>query len=288
MEEYEITLNNKKFLIKREDVINAFNQTTSEDWKDLPGPEPYHVIIIDGKKKPVKAVFRKIFKTNKFITQEAEKVLKNLEIKYQNEIRNELLSKNFMRFTAQPEHWLTTFNTKFFGLSEKKRKFWENIKVGTLFIFHSTNIKYLNTKPKIPTGIIGMGIVGGTREKDRLEWFEEIKTGRNDWPLIVDFSEIWWFGNYKDINDVTIREKIALGENSIIKDLKNLTTNCITFKEMAANNCRIPFMGTVSDIKDKTVKENLVPLLLSRLHESVLGSTHDTSQSELLPIQSEQ
>ncbi|MEM3828895.1 MAG: hypothetical protein QXP36_06755, partial [Conexivisphaerales archaeon] len=94
-------------------------------------------------------------------------------------------------FTGPPEHWLTTFNTKFWGLNDENKKFWrENIQVGDIFLFHSTSTKYLQTKPKMPSGIIGIGIVGGKRRKESLEWLEEIKTGKNEWPLVVDFSEI--------------------------------------------------------------------------------------------------
>ncbi|MEM3284773.1 MAG: hypothetical protein QXJ41_14020, partial [Saccharolobus sp.] len=77
------------------------------------------------------------------------------------------------------------------------------------------------------------------------------------------------------------------GEQSIIEDLNNLVANCITFEEMTKNHCRIPQMGSVSHINDKTVKENLLPLLLSRLKEPMQGLPHGMGQSELLPIKSE-
>ena len=79
MDEYEITLNGNKFKITKAQVVKAFEQTTNVDWINLPGPEPYHVIILNGEEKPVKAVFRKIFGTNDFITREAERVAKNLD-----------------------------------------------------------------------------------------------------------------------------------------------------------------------------------------------------------------
>jgi hypothetical protein len=44
MEEYEITVNGKPYVITRAQVIQAFNETRPEDWKDLPGIEPYHLL----------------------------------------------------------------------------------------------------------------------------------------------------------------------------------------------------------------------------------------------------
>lgn len=78
MDGYEMTLNGNKFKITKSRIIEAFEQTTKTDWINLPGPEPYHVIVFNGEEKPVKAVFRKIFGTNDFITLEAERALKNL------------------------------------------------------------------------------------------------------------------------------------------------------------------------------------------------------------------
>ena len=78
MDGYEMTLNGNKFKITKSRIIEAFEQTTKTDWTNLPGPEPYHVIVFNGEEKPVKAVFRKIFGTNDFITLDAERALKNL------------------------------------------------------------------------------------------------------------------------------------------------------------------------------------------------------------------
>ena len=82
MDETDATINGQKYHITKDKVKNAFNQTKPEDWEDFKGPEPYHMIVINGEQKPVKAVFRKIFSTNNFITSDGERVLDKLGIKY--------------------------------------------------------------------------------------------------------------------------------------------------------------------------------------------------------------
>ncbi|MFC2062328.1 hypothetical protein ACFLS8_00190 [Chloroflexota bacterium] len=73
--------------------------------------------------------------------------------------------KRFKKLTGPPEHWLTTFNTKFWGLETKYGNEWNSINVGDLFLLHSTGIEYLTQKPKLVTGIIGIGIVGSIIKK---------------------------------------------------------------------------------------------------------------------------
>ncbi len=76
MNEYISTVNNKKYKISKKDVIKAFEKTKQKDWINWPGPKPYHLIVINQQEKPVKAVFRKIFGTNNFVTFYAEGTLR--------------------------------------------------------------------------------------------------------------------------------------------------------------------------------------------------------------------
>ena len=101
--------------------------------------------------------------------------------------------KEFRKLTGPPEHWLTTFNRKFWGLEDKYRNEWEQIQPGDLFVLHSMGTQYLGTKPRVETGIIGVGVTAGTSVKSNPEWIGEFQ-GKNDWPLLIHFSEIWWFG----------------------------------------------------------------------------------------------
>ncbi|MFC1914916.1 hypothetical protein ACFLWK_01525 [Chloroflexota bacterium] len=202
-----------------------------------------------------------------------------------DKIINLLGVKRFKKFTGPPEHWLTTFNTKFWGLELKHLKKWEAIQVGELFIFHSTGIEYLNLKPKLPTGIIGVGIVGGTSRKETLEWIGEIKNSENRWPLLIHFSEIWWLGDYESIVFETIFNKIGNGENAIIQDLLMLSSNCVTFQEMRDKNCVIPAQGSIQNINDKS-RRSLVSLIEGRLKEAIESPLEVTDESipQQLPI----
>ncbi len=178
--------------------------------------------------------------------------------------------KDFRKFTGPPEHWLTTFNTKFWGLETKYRRKWTEIDEGDVFVFHSTGIEYLKQKPRLPTGIIGIGIVGGTHSKTNPEWLGEYQ-GANEWPLLIDFSEIWWFGDRTKILDEPIKEKEKRGEAYILDDLKNLIANCVTFEEMRRNDCVIPAQGSIRNISDRS-RERLVGLFADRLTSAVVGN----------------
>lgn len=188
--------------------------------------------------------------------------------------------KKFRKLTGPPEHWLTTYNTNFWGLEQKHEKIWEaKINVGDLFIFHSTDIMYLSKKTKLNTGIIGLGILGAKSKKTTLEWVNELKTETNQWPLLLHFSEIWWFGNLNEIDNITVAERLKRPENIITNDLVNLTHNVITFEEMRRYNCVIPAQGSIQNIADEK-REILVELITSHLdNDSIVP---DLSSFEIL------
>ena len=57
-----------------------------------------------------------------------------------------LKSDPIRKLTGPPEHWLTTFHTGFWGLTESQRGKWEELQPGDLFVFHSTYAKYVSAK----------------------------------------------------------------------------------------------------------------------------------------------
>lgn len=206
---------------------------------------------------------------------------------------NLLKFKKFKKLTGPAEHWLTTFNTCYWGLNRDREREWNKIRVGDLFVFHSSKIEYLDSRKKLPTGIIGMGIVGGKSEKDSLQWIGEIKSNENKWPFLIHFSEIWWFGDINDIENVSIKKKIAKGEELIIKDLEKLTSNLITFEEMRQNDCLIPAQGSIATISDNNV-EPLVRLLVSRIQGNPIEGNEfsedfeGTEEEEVIEVSSEE
>jgi hypothetical protein len=66
--------------ITTEDVNDAFESTTAEDWNTRPGIEPHWVVWNEGESKPLKAVFRRIegIADEQFTTQEAAAVFRRL------------------------------------------------------------------------------------------------------------------------------------------------------------------------------------------------------------------
>lgn len=71
----------REFLIYENEVIEAFDRTDKKDWEGKRGYDPYHKIVIDGVKKPVKAVFRNLQQVPKgfvFTTHDAERVFRKL------------------------------------------------------------------------------------------------------------------------------------------------------------------------------------------------------------------
>ena len=110
------------------------------------------------------------------------------------------------KLTGPAEHWLTTFNTSFWGLEEKYRNTWGRLVSGDVCVFHSSRTQYLASEPAVTPGVIGVGIVAKRSEKSTQEWIAEMKTELR-WPLLIHFMPIWWFGATESITDEPIRSK---------------------------------------------------------------------------------
>ena len=85
--EVEAIVNGKKYRVTKTQVENAFEQTSENDWKDIPGQEPDRMIRINDQLKPIKAVFRKILDGN-FTTNDAARILDKLGI---DQVKNSAL-----------------------------------------------------------------------------------------------------------------------------------------------------------------------------------------------------
>jgi len=198
-----------------------------------------------------------------------------------SELLSELRQKQLKKLTGPPEHWLTTFSTGFWGLPESQRDGWNRLKGGDLCVFHSTSIRFLPTKPKVPTGVIAVGVVERKDVKTSLEWVREIQSNKNGWPHLIHFSNIWWFGNLSAIRPISIQERL---NSSIISDINNLTENCITFPEMTKHSCAIPARGSIARINSLSQRK-LASLIEPRLTD--LG--HVTPATPLLwPLRSKE
>ena len=173
-------------------------------------------------------------------------------------------NKNLKKFTGPPEHWLTTFNTGFWGLEKKYENQWLKLRKGDLFLLHSCASQYMTKRIVAPIGIVGVGIVSGISKKESLEWIGEIKQGLSKWPLLVHFSEICWFGQVDGIDDKPIKGKMAKGEDFIAGEIKKLLQNHLEFKDIKKSGYSFPVMGSIANIKHEN-NELIVGLLTEKL-----------------------
>jgi hypothetical protein len=177
---------------------------------------------------------------------------------------DEFLRDGFRKVTGPIEHWLTTYHTGYWGFRPDKKEAWKGIDEGEVFLFHASRSKFLDVKPKrireTGAGVIGLGRVGAKSTKDEPVWWEELHKDGN-YPYLIHFSEIYWFGNTDMIRDVSVADK-SLDE--MVEDVHALDENKISFSEMDDRaNYRIPAQGSPGNIKHP---EKLFPLLLERIH----------------------
>jgi hypothetical protein len=109
-----------------------------------------------------------------------------------NEQIEALRGKQFYKFTGPPENWLTAIKFKTWGINENSLGMWQKIQVGDIFLMHSTGDS--EYKQVARSRIIGIGIIGpGFKQKTEYLWPDEFREGRNKYPLMVPFAEIYLF-----------------------------------------------------------------------------------------------
>jgi Cdc6-like AAA superfamily ATPase len=77
----EFTIQGHKFSFSKQDVHEAFSKTTTADWQNRAGYDPYWVIVVGGEEKPIKAVFRSLRTVGEdfgFSTNDAKRVFERL------------------------------------------------------------------------------------------------------------------------------------------------------------------------------------------------------------------
>jgi len=179
-------------------------------------------------------------------------------------MKNKFLLNDFRKVTGPIEHWLTTFHTGYWGFRPDKKEAWENIEVGEVFLFHASASEFLEVPRKevrdVGRGVIGVGRVGAKSTKDEPAWWEEIHSD-GDYPYLIHFSELHWFGDTEVIRDVPVREKSV---EEMVEDVHALDENKISFGEMDERaEYRIPAQGSPGNVK---YPEKLFPLLVERIH----------------------
>lgn len=187
---------------------------------------------------------------------------------------------NIYRCTGPAEHWITTYVKGVWGFNREKRNhdFWKNLREGDLIIFHASRSTISSSNP---VGIIGFGIVGKTYVKDGMFWYTEYKNQENIWPYIVTFSDIFFLGEMKKIDNTRfINEK---SDEETMDEIDNITKNRISFDEIKENVVvdgspyNFPKQGSSS-----TIKKECEDLLLERFEALETFQTKN-EDLEILP-----
>lgn len=175
-------------------------------------------------------------------------------------MKSDLLNTPVYKFSGRIEHWLTTFHRGFWGLPDGERSKWEDISKGDVFLFHGTKPEYINDNDA-GGGVIGVGVVGGFDTKDEAVWLEELQGGR-DYPYLIYFDEMYWFGDSDAVENIPVSEK---EEIQIIDECHSLSENILSFGEMRENTgYSFNPMGVMSEVKEI---QKLRPLLEGRLRD---------------------
>ncbi|RDZ46065.1 hypothetical protein C5B86_10055 [Haloferax sp. Atlit-19N] len=178
-------------------------------------------------------------------------------------MEEDFFTDGFRKLTGPIEHWLTTYHTGYWGFRPDKEDAWEAIEEGEIFLFHASASKFLDVPRRevkdAGKAVIGLGRVGAKSTKSEPAWWEEVHQDGN-YPFLIHFSEIHWFGDTDSIRDVPVADKST---DEMVADVHRLDENKITFAEMDERaGYRIPAQGSPGNIK---YPEKLFPLLVERL-----------------------
>ena len=126
------------------------------------------------------------------------------------------------KFTGPPEHWITAVQKRAWCLSKRYVKQWKELKAGDLVLFHNVPRAFSGS-----SGIIGFGIVhqSGCTEKSELWWYAEYEAGTNQWPLVVEFSDLYVTGTIEKIDlNRPVNEK---SPETLAEEIRLITENII-------------------------------------------------------------
>jgi len=204
-----------------------------------------------------------------------------------DEILDRLKAGPVYKLTGPPEHWLTTFNTGFWGLTEPRwTKLWHDLNKGDPCLFHSTAVVWellSNPKTAVERGVIGIGIVDRTDRKTSLEWVTEIERDENGWPLLIHFSDIVWFGDVASVKDRPIREKMG-SVGQMRKEVTAIAAGGVPFKRFSEEGCSFPAQPSICQFLPEK-RDSLHDLLEPYVLRSAVGTKSPDVGSKLRAIE---
>ncbi len=130
------------------------------------------------------------------------------------------------KFTGPPDFWLTTVEYGSISFEERHESRWKALEAGDVVLLHSRakpSNDELNAKPN---GLIGVGVLGETFEKDEPWWWDEHKTGDGrTYAMVASFDRLFLTGNVRAID--TARGITEKGHSEIDRELDALTADCL-------------------------------------------------------------
>ncbi|WP_319004360.1 AAA family ATPase [Natrinema amylolyticum] len=108
-------------------------------------------------------------------------------------------SPTVYKFTAPCDYWLTSIEYGSVSFGEEHRDRWETLSEGDVAILHSRAEPSDEDLSQQPNGILGVGILGSTFEKDEPWWRDEHERGES-YPLIATFDRLFLTGSIDDID----------------------------------------------------------------------------------------
>ncbi|WP_408959083.1 AAA family ATPase [Natrinema sp. 74] len=110
-----------------------------------------------------------------------------------------MASPTVYKFTAPCDYWVTSIEYGAVSFEEAYRSRWDSLSTGDIVILHSREEPSNGTLTPQPNGIIGVGILGRTFEKDEPWWWDEHERGAS-YPLIAMFDRLFLTGSADDID----------------------------------------------------------------------------------------
>jgi 5-methylcytosine-specific restriction protein B len=152
-------------------------------------------------------------------------------------------SATIYKATGPPDHWITTLNTGIWGFTTDNENGWERLDEGDIVLFHSTGKD--THDGRWDSGVVGYGVAGPKRRKERPLWRTEVEAGENQYPFVVDLVGTYWRGDVDDVSSAPVGGKSA---GRLDGDIEAMLRNRLTLaRTKEATGDRFPVMGSFNE-----------------------------------------
>ncbi|WP_254522645.1 AAA family ATPase [Natrinema caseinilyticum] len=128
------------------------------------------------------------------------------------------------KFTGPPNYWLTTVEYGSVSFEDRHENRWEELEAGDVALLHSRAEPSNSGLDSMPYGLIGVGIIGETFEKDEPWWWDEHQAGDGrTFEMVASFDRLFLTGDVDAIDTsrgITEKEPSEIG-----RELGALTAN---------------------------------------------------------------